>query len=208
MPRKTTPAACLVVLLTACNATPPAAQTSPSGPSAIPSNDPVAQPMTLNVNLKSDCPEIPEIVRTRTYAAQFDLRSVNTYVVTLSGALFFEDEPIPGGGAIVHCGNRLGCNQFLAWREGDAFRFELAGTPLDADGEFFTGGGMIVERIPPDDRLTISGTGTGLLETTGINASLIGDVSYCPSVSNPPRVRSWGCVHCAGSQLRLTFTRK
>ena len=208
MPRKTTPAACLVVLLAACDAPPPAAQTSPAGPSAIPSNDPVAHPMTLNVNLKSDCPEIPEIVRTRTYTAQFDSRSVNTYVVTLSGALFFEDEPLPGGGAIVHCGSRLGCNQFLAWRENDAFRFELAGTPVDADGEFFTGGGMIVERIPPDDRLTISGTGTGLLETTGIDASLIGDVSYCPSVSNPPRVRSWGCVHCAGSQLRLTFTRK
>ena len=208
MPRKTTPAACLVVLLTACDATPPATQSSRSGPSPIPPNDPVARPMTLTVSLKSDCPEIPEIVRTRTYTARFDSRSINTYVVTLSGSLFFEDQLLPGGGAIVHCGNRLGCNQFLAWREGDAFRFELAGTPLGADGEFFTGGGMIVERIPPDDRLTISGTGAGLLETTGIAASLIGDVSYCPSVSNPPRVRSWGCGFCAGSQLRLTFTQQ
>ena len=163
---------------------------------------------SLTVTAGSACTTLPEVVRTRTYAADIESRGTNQYVITLSNARFLADEQIGERAFILHCSSSygLGCNQFTASRESDDLRFRLASNDERFNDEFAGYGGMIVELLPPDDtRLGISGTGLGRLDGTSIQASFNGRVWSCPAKYTSFDAE---CASCDGTDVVMAFTRR
>jgi Carboxypeptidase regulatory-like domain len=146
---------------------------------------------TLTLELGGQCP-IPEEAKTRTYTAIIEAVD-DRYVVSLNDATFAQ------GCGTNNLAPGLGCNQFLAQRDGNSLRF----TMLDLDwGE----GGQVTERLSDGTWLTIVGHASGHFEGSILNASGMAQLFYCP-VSQES---AWGCGtrFCATEEFRLRFSRR
>ena len=165
-----------------------------AGPPAPPqsSSDPIVGRYTLTVT--HGCDAVPAAARTRTYAASIDPGASTGFVVTLSEAKFLE------GLICTATSSGLGCHQFLASRAGDLVRFDLT----NADDWH---GGYITERVPPGTWLEVTGSATGPLRETTIEATGSGSIWYCPTNPGYPFPCN-SVLFCESTDLRLTFTRR
>ena len=171
----------------------PLPPTAPAPPLDVPDNHTGTWTMTLDI---SDRCEIPDEARHRTYTSVWDGRrrvseEGSNYTVTLKDATFRQA-----------CGtNRLapglGCNQFVAYAEGDRIRFYLH--------DFEWGwGGHIVEQVSGGAWMGI-GYGNFLIYRDGSTITGAGNVEvfYCFDSSS-------GCTpaYCDGrftdAQVRFT----
>jgi hypothetical protein len=172
--------------------------------------DSIVAAYTLTLSADSECAQIPEAARNRTYSAKIDSTGPQKYLVTLSDATFVTDVQLsersfrtPCGGPVY--GPGLGCNQFLAMQEGDQIEFQLVPNSQRLDHEFAGMGGTIGELIASDTLLEVHGTGRGRVDAQAIQATLDGFLWYCS-----PLRADGSCslgIRC-DTNVRLTFTRK
>ena len=206
----------LLMVVAACERTPP---TAPSLPLAAPisplpappmpdaSTDPIVGRYRLDLEVGPGCESVPAAAKSRSYAAVIEKRTssigvdslVGTdYVVTLGEANFLS------GLICTFAASRLGCNQFPATREaGDILRFDLVNENDDGHG------GHIVEQLPPGTWIELIGSARGRMQDPDGMITANGDASiwYCSAASEYP----FPCasfVGCRSDDLRLSFTRR
>jgi hypothetical protein len=150
---------------------------------------------TLALDLGSGCNIIPEAERTRSYTARITSPREANYVVTLTSGNFLS------GLICTAYAAGLGCDQFLASREGDVVRFDLANNNDDAHG------GHIVERLSSGTWVEIIGNPAGQLKGSTIDAGGTISVWYCPTSMGYPFPCS-GATGCKSNDTKFIFTRR
>ena len=172
----------------ACSRAPlaPSPTPTPSPPPTPPATTAYVGTYAMTLAVGERC-ALPQDVRTRTYTAAIgpklgDSLRIGTLVVTLKGAAFRQN-----------CGRNtfvpvLGCNQFVAWPEGDRISFSLANIE-------FGDGGFIWELLPGGDLVLATSYSEGRLEGSTIEASGNADLWYGAT-----------STYCSQTDYRLTFT--
>lgn len=187
--------------------TSPSLPQSPSAPAPPPpppqppppaDNDQVVGSYTLSIDARSNCSALPQAAVVRNYSATISWRGGSNYLVTLDTGTFLNGLICTWGGGEL---DGIGCGQFLATRNGDAFQFDLVNNNDNAHG------GHIVEQLEDGTWIELIGTSTGHLRETTIEARGSGSIWYCPTSRGYP-FPCWEFVSCKPDDLKLTFTRK
>jgi hypothetical protein len=151
---------------------------------------------TLTLETGGQC-SIPESARIRTYTAVIEPyarpNSSANYLVTLSDATF------ASGCGTNRLAPGLGCNQFLASKNGGSISFSM----MDLDwGE----GGQISEQLADGTWITIVGNAPGRFEGSVLQAFGTAQSFYCAV----PQASPWFCANrfCQSDDFRLSFARR
>jgi hypothetical protein len=174
----------------------PAPVTAPAPPPTDPGPpEPSLGRYSLEMRLDEGCEQLPSQTRSRTYDAEITASAKGGFVVTLSGGRFLS------GGICTAAPSGLGCNQFMATRQGDEMRFELRNENDDGHG------GHIVEQTPEGWWIEVIGAATGRLQSDTIVATGAADVWYCETpLGYPFPCPTYG--GCSSANFQLSFTRK
>src|SRR5262245_14406689 len=95
--------------------TPPTVQETPPPAEPNPTADPLVGSYRVTVTIGSNCSVVPEVARRFDYTASIEHRTSADYLVTLGDGRFLDGLICKAGSGRIA---ELGCNQFLASRDG------------------------------------------------------------------------------------------
>jgi len=179
--------------------TPPPSPPPPPTPPSPPDGDQLVGSYTLTIDARSNCTNMPHAPVMRRYDATISFRGGTNYLVTLDTGKFLTGVVCTGGSV-----DGIGCEQFLASRNGDTVRFDL-------DYSNDTGwGGQIVEHLEDGSWMQLLGSSTGPVREGTIEARGSGSLSYCATPRSDPYPGFYcpEALRCSPDDLKLTFTRK
>jgi hypothetical protein len=175
--------------------TAPSTPTQPTPPQPPSDTDPLTGAYALSLTmdeLGSECDQVPDVVRHRTYSATINSTGGDNYVVSLSGSVFLS------GLICTLAPAHLGCDQFPASRTGDTLYFNLINENDEGHG------GHIVEQVPQAGWIEVIGRLTAASDGRKITGKGSGSLWYCSSSGGYPfPCRSY--VGCAVNDMRMAF---
>jgi hypothetical protein len=185
---------------TAPNPPPPAqSPATPPAPRPAAADDPLVGRYALTLDVGSSCGAIPDTARVRRYTAAIGAAAGADYVVTLGGSTFLTGSICTYSEPGVR-GLGLGCDQFLAARNGDVIEVDLV------NNNDYAHGGHIVEQLHSGNWIEIIGAAAGQFSTQTIEARGNGTVWYCRLPDGYPFPCA-AVTSCRSNDLRLTFKR-